>query len=554
MAGRVKHMVIRDGRHYARVVVPPELQRIIGKTELREPLGADKRTAERNIHAVAARLLDQIEQARQRLVAEAPPVARVARDFYARELERDDDTRALAGEAAIKDYNATFRNSHATTLRRLVAGRLEDEEAEAVLGWAADEIVSRGEASAVPSTAERRELLQALAGVKLEALARSEEQDRGQITPGLVTHPLLVDKPPAAPITMSDLGRSRVIGEHSAKTLSELLPLFHAERKVRQGTADEHETAVRMIEEFFYEPKPVCEITRQDLLAYKRALLRTPSNYTKRFPDMALPDAIEANAKRAEPFPVLSPNTITDKWLAHVRAILTWCVNEGVIPDNPAAGVKVDEGAGQKDPPRVPFSPGDLTKIFGPPLFSPGVPLETRQWVLLVALHTGARAAEIAQLRLDGIRHDRGVLVFEVDGVVKNNASRRPLPVHQRLIDLGLEQRIHKLRQTGETRLFPDWHPAKSGKFADTLPRWFNRTYLPGLKIYAAEKTFHSFRHTLKTALARAGVSRTVSDAITGHADGTAGGGYIHDVSLEAMAAALNKAQFDGIDWSLIGR
>ena len=393
MGGKVRHLIFRDGRWYARVVVPLELRRIIGKTELREPLGADKKAAERQSHAIVARMLDQIEQARHQLAAEAPPLVQIARDFYARELVRDDESRALTGEQSIRSYNATFRDAQATALRRVASGQTnvteDGDEAEAIIGWAADELMARGETSALPGTPERRELLKALAGVKLEALARTEERDRGQITPGTLTHPLLIDQPPPAPPVMSDLARSRIIGEHSTKTLAELLPMFHEERRVRPATAKEHGVAVRMVEEFFAVPKPVCEITVQNMQSYKRALLRTPSNYTKRFPGLTLPEAIEANAKRAEPFDTLNPNTITDKWLSHVKAILAWCVDNAIIPDNPAAGVKVDQGAGQKDPPRVPFSPGDLAKIFGPPLFGPGIKLETRQWVVLVALHTG---------------------------------------------------------------------------------------------------------------------------------------------------------------------
>lgn len=548
MAGKVKHIVHRDGRYYARVVVPPELRRIIGKTELREPLGADKRTADRNLHATVARLLDQIEQARRQLAAEAPPLAKIARDFYARELERDDDIRAMNGERTIKSYNATFRDSLATSLRRLAAGRLEKDEEEALLGWAADEIASRGEARAAPGTQERRDLLRALASVKLEVLARSEERDRGQITPGAPVHPLLVDKPPVLqPVTLGDYGRSRVMNEHSTKTLAELLPMFREERKVGEITFNEQPVAIRMIEEFFREPKPVCEITRNDLQDYKRALVRTPNRYAMRFPGLTLPEAVEANAKRAEPFATLNPNTINDKWLAHIRAILNWCVDSGIIPDNPASNVRVGGGNSDGEPTRLPFSPGDLAKLFGPPLFAPGVPFETRHWALLLALFTGARSSsEIARIGLDDIYREQGVLVFHLAHASKNKRSKRLVPVHKRLIALGLEDYINTLRARGETKLFPDWEPE------DKINRWFLRTYRKQHGINDPLKVFHSFRHTFKTAVARLGISKDLNDLITGHEDQTVSGVYIHDRAVnmvQAMAEAVNRLEFDGIDW-----
>jgi len=551
---QVRHLLCREGRFYARVVVPSELRRIIGKTELREALGADKRAAQRDHHAAVARLLSQIADARRQAEETNATPEAIARRYYVNALSRDEIVRfeAVNDDTILERLMGSTVRPHLLEKVRKEAGNGSLAAAEPIL----DAMIEAGDVVLVKGTPDYRDACKAILRARSEVVERQLERDKGDFG-GTPSDPLLVDRAPTLPAMakpLSTLGSARVLGEHSVKPLSELVPMFHQERTVRPATAEEHRNAVRMWEEFIGESKPACEITRQDVLAYKRMLLRTPSNYTKRFPGLSLPEAVEANDKRATPFPALRPATIRDKWIAHVRAVLTWCVAEGIIPDNPASGIKVDEGAGQKDPPRVPFSPCDLAQIFSAPLFVSGGPLETRHWVLLVALHTGARAAELAQLRLDGIRHDRGVLVFEVDGLLKNNASRRPVPVHQRLIALGLEQRIHRLRQAGEERLFPDWQPAASGKYADTLPRWFNRTYLPGVKITAPQKTFHSFRHTLKTALARAGVSRAVSDAITGHADGTAGGGYIHDVSLEAMAEALNRVEFDGIEWNAAER
>ena len=46
MAGKVRHLLNRDGRYFARLVIPKELRPYLdGKTELRTPLGPDYRTA-----------------------------------------------------------------------------------------------------------------------------------------------------------------------------------------------------------------------------------------------------------------------------------------------------------------------------------------------------------------------------------------------------------------------------------------------------------------------------------------------------------------------------
>ena len=60
MPKAIKHLLHRDGRYYARLVVPQELRAIVGTTELREPLGADRRTAETRLHGVIAKFHERI--------------------------------------------------------------------------------------------------------------------------------------------------------------------------------------------------------------------------------------------------------------------------------------------------------------------------------------------------------------------------------------------------------------------------------------------------------------------------------------------------------------
>jgi integrase len=174
-----------------------------------------------------------------------------------------------------------------------------------------------------------------------------------------------------------------------------------------------------------------------------------------RFPGSTLPEAIKLNKARAKPFKPLNPTTINDKWLSRLRSLLGWCADNEVIPDNPASGIKVD-AAKTGERPRVPFTPSDLARIFAPPLFAPGKPLGEFQWALLVALHQGFRASEIAQIRLDSIRHERNVLVFAIEEETKNLASVRLVPVHSTLLRLGLREHISTLRKAGKDRLFPN--------------------------------------------------------------------------------------------------
>lgn len=565
MAGKVRHLVERGGRYWARVVVPVDVVAAIGSTDLREPLGGDRVVALRKLSAAVARFHDRIDAARAQLRASAAPTVRadrrltarqIAMTHHAEELETDEQSRAFDDQSALHDM-ADFRGANAEALKRVAAGRASPDEVEAAIGWAISKFIDRGNVSAPAGSPERRELARMLAGIQLETNNVAIQRDEGR-DPSAPQHPMLQTAPQI--VVNGDPLAKRIVGPDSLKTLAEIADLVIAEKRPANGTAYEYKVAARMLGEFFVEPRAVYTITRRDVLAFKAALLKTPSNYTTRFLGKTLPQAIEANAERAQPHDTLDGATV-NKWLSRISTLLGWARDNGVIPcdeENPAAGVKVEQGRDRKGPPRVPFTPGDLSKIFATPLFAPDRPLEEEHWALLIALHTGSRAAEVAQISLDSVRRERGILVFAIEEETKNDQSRRVVPVHSTLIALGLEARVERLRKAGEAQLFPDWYrkavarketsTSANQTFANYIPRWMNRTLLPSLGITDSRKKFHSLRHTLKTGLSRAGVSRDMSDAITGHDDDSAGGGYIHDVSLEAMRDALEKVHFDGLD------
>ena len=262
-------------------------------------------------------------------------------------------------------------------------------------------------------------------------------------------------------------------------------------------TMDEHRSAVRMFGEFIGAEFPVKSFESKDFIAYKQALLQTPTRYTLRFPGLTLPQAIKANLKRAEPYETLDPHTINTKWLSHLSGILKWAVLNGFIALNPAHGVKVETGKkGHREPSRLPFDKVEMQKIFGHAMFADPAGYETRQWAVLLALYTGARSSsEIARIKLAYIYEEQGVQVINLSGASKNIQSKRLVPIHHDLIKLGLLDYAKGLAVAGQARLFPDWEPE------DKVNRWFLRSFLPSLGINDKHKVFHSFRHNLKTEL-----------------------------------------------------
>jgi len=79
MAAKRRHWKEKGGRFWARISVPKNLQAALGKTELIEALGGDRRAADRNHAAAEARLRAQIKQAEDLLErGTAPPAPEIA--------------------------------------------------------------------------------------------------------------------------------------------------------------------------------------------------------------------------------------------------------------------------------------------------------------------------------------------------------------------------------------------------------------------------------------------------------------------------------------------
>ena len=89
---------------------------------------------------------------------------------------------------------------------------------------------------------------------------------------------------------------------------------------------------------------------------------------------------------------------------------------------------------------------------------------------------------------------------------IKNKASRRTIPIHPTLIELGLVdfvKEIRKKKNKPNNRIFYTLTPDSRGKLNDKISSWFNITYLKKLGLKTKSKNFHSFRHTFRSEAGR---------------------------------------------------
>lgn len=567
------------GKWRVRIKVPDELVPIIGKTELSESdLPPDPRSRERRAIGIINRFLMQIDEARERLEAQrnAPELALsvAAKAHYANTLAADDAKRAAMptreamevereqilqkfDNGDIASHQGPFAMVNASTDYELMLGardfyskkrtrRLSALRASFASGetrWiepAVRQYVAENSLDLLPGSPGWQDLANALLRAEIEALEHTLERDRGDYS-GQPRDPLLTaldvepESNPAKPVVTHSI------------SLSDALSAFHKERTaggntLAPKTMAEHRNAVRMFSEFMGGEVAVRAITKKNVIDYKLALLETPNRYTMRFPGLTLPQAIKANAKLTEPFATLAPKTINMKWLSHLSSILQWASNNGHIETNPAQGIRVDTGSKvHRVASYLPFTKDELQTIFGDPIFADPASYGTNQWALLVMLYTGVRnSSEMARMKLANIYEEQGVPVFFLADASKNQRSKRIVPIHDDLIRLGFLHHVERLRASGQTYLFPEW-----AKRTDKVNDWFNNTFLVKLGIKTKQKVFYSFRHTLATELAKAGVPRELSKMISGHAPQEVASVYIHASPVTLMSDALNKVKFN---------
>jgi integrase len=206
-----------------------------------------------------------------------------------------------------------------------------------------------------------------------------------------------------------------------------------------------------------------------------------------------------------------------------------------------------------------PFTVDELQKLFDalPREIAPKkhTPQTALPWVALIALYTGARLEEIAQLSTADIREEsaNGATVTVIDihnggtNKLKNESAPRLIPVHSALVRAGLLDYVKALKAGP---LFPGLarRESKGGKIGARLGELF-RKKLVALGLKRDGLCFHSFRHTVAGRLDAAGVPQSDAARVLGHAvAGMSYGTYSQaGPGLKRVAAKVEEIIYEGL-------
>ena len=257
--------------------------------------------------------------------------------------------------------------------------------------------------------------------------------------------------------------------------------------------------------------------------------------------------------------PIAKPTV--KEYLILIQDFFDWAIGSLRYPegDNPFANIKKpSEGShgGTGDGAEA-FTDAELQQIFQPALFA-SMKRPYQFWGPLIALFTGARSNEIAQLRVIDIVRDNGVLCIDithepnhpVPTQTKNPNSVRRIPLHKKLLAIGFEDFVADMKATGTQRLF-GLPIGDDGKCERYLSRDFNEGLAVKAGVYKyRKKTLHSFRDTVANLLGKAKVWGPYIDRWMGHASRTVQGTHYArelttDEALQQASAALNYPNLD---------
>jgi len=338
-----------------------------------------------------------------------------------------------------------------------------------------------------------------------------------------------------------------VIRNSAGPTLATLSKLYIEEGKRggtwREVSTFEVERALRDLFELMGDmPAKAFDVHQARLL--KERLSRCPQYFGLRpeYEGKTLRQVVESAAT----YKPIAAVTVNNR-LRKLSAFLNWCMANGYIADNPLVGMKVMTGSTKQA--RLSFDRHDLTTLLDLAALQADVRKHPwRYWLPLLGRATGARLEELCQLRVDDFIEQQGIPCIRIDDLregqnLKNSSSRRMLPLHPALIELGLLTHVESVRNTGSDHLFPEL-VAVRGKLGHAPSKWFGR-YKTKLGITDPKKTFHSFRHTLIDDLRDAGVQDSLIKRIVGHEDGSVTFSiYGSRYPLKAMAEALSQITF----------
>lgn len=429
---------------------------------------------------------------------------------------------APSGEDAKKlESERIFRSDYGTALLSE-----EPDEVAATAGWAADEFFARLGVPIDRHAPEYRKVVAACADALADTVIAKAEMEKGLQPPTPLSRVLnkAIERKALPPNALTEEGKLPI--KEYFETAYAAAGSYPGAPSTGERNISGKRHSVALFAEIM-ENKPIASITKGDLYKLLEKLLKLPDSrrLSGDLKKLSAGEIIQKVEDGSLKLPPIHPKTV-NKHISNLASIVDFAERRQHIKPTDVRGVKAKfkdtEDAGR------PFTSAELNRIFALPLFKgcagekvegglfkPGAVKvrDDRFWIPLVLLFTGGRSSEIVGLETADVVLDHETPHFLIVSNktrpnLKNNHSRRMVPIHSRLIEFGFLDFVKQRIDRGDVRLFPMAGPTNYvdrsyGKTQRSLSaafimRQFNRTHLKHANADQNIGSIKCFRNTFE--------------------------------------------------------
>ena len=431
------------------------------------------------------------------------------------ELEEYEDARAMQTSAYDEDEReATYialSNKFESLQEDLVSNDLRSIATEA------DDLLKLAGLTLGKDSAEFRQVCRRLLRAKIEVLRVEADRLEGEYR----------DNHLARAASISSGNEKISLGQKQTPLFSIVLEKYLATNPRPARTAQPLKAEFLRFIETIGGDKPVATITKADGVAYKESLQLVRKIHL----------------------------TTCIKHISNVDTLFKWAEVHGYLPEgssSPMKGLAPSKRQAKKHAlDRRPFTDSELLMIFGSTEFKrQRTERPERYWLVLLLLFQGCRREEAGQLYVKNLGEAEGIPYLHIideekDQTLKNEGSRRKVPLHTSLIKLGFMGYVSSIKKAGHVRLFPQLARKGNNGYADPVGKWFGRM-VTDLGLTDPRLVIHSLRHGGITKLHSAGVPVNIVETLVGHSAGNVHDQYVHKelISMKTLRKGLEKMQY----------
>lgn len=319
-----------------------------------------------------------------------------------------------------------------------------------------------------------------------------------------------------------------------------------------ESTIDENIRLFRWFVSMGYGDIDAQDLTIDEVRNFREILLRLPKGFAlaKKYRGMSLEEIAEKGEGQR-----LTSSTL-QKYYGFFNTFLEWAEKQKYTPQGLIirGGIKTKN---KKQKAKNKWSDEALQTLFHSPLYS-GRDIEQNwwrgiagkqvvkddfYWIPLVGIYSGMRLGEILQLRVDHFAIEQGILYFDLTDVkqIKTEAGYRKVPIHPRLVELGL---LDFVSGDGNDLVFRNV-PWGAKRISHNASGWYS-DYFRNIGIKTQKTSFHSLRHNLIQALFSCGVQEVFVRSIVGHEkEGTTQTNYVDSEDIKELFEKISRVHFN---------